>query len=231
MKKICVIVATNKEAEIIKGIPGISFIVSGVGSKNAQKAVSHANIKGASHIISFGTAGGLSPSLKKGDVVIPEHILKYKKEKALNVDPMWHKQVVALLKEPPFTLSTEKLLSVERVILDPAQKKRLYLETGCVSLDMESYFIAQACSEKKMHFLCIRAISDTYSMKIPDWIPLCIDSSGRFLPHFFIKELIKHPFHIKELICISDGFFKARKSLRYIINRIDPSFPHRALSR
>ncbi len=231
MKKICIIVATRKEAEIVKGVPEISFIISGVGSKNAQKAVSYAVTKGVSYIISFGTAGGLSPTLKKGDVVIPEQILKYNEEKALSVDPMWHKQVVALLKEPPFTLSTENLLSIERVILDPVQKKRLYLETGCVSLDMESYFIAQACSEKKMHFLCIRGISDTYSMKIPDWISLCIDSSGRFLPYSFIKELIKHPFHIKEIICISDGFFKVKKSLRYVINRIYSSFPERALSR
>ena len=229
--QVCIIVATDKEAEIIRGIAGLNLIISGIGSENSKKAVDCAAAKGFTHIISFGTAGGLSPRLKKGDVVIPEQIFGYKEEKAISVDPLWHKQIVALLKNPSFTLNTDCLLSVKDVVLEPAQKKRLYLETGCVCLDMESYFIACACSKKRMPFLSIRAISDTYTMKIPDWLPLCIESCGKFLPYLFIKELIKHPFHIKELICISDGFFKAKKSLRYVISRIYSSFPDRTLSR
>jgi len=229
MRDTCIIVATDREAEIIKGIVKTDrLIVSGIGAKGVKKAVNWAETRGLKHIVSFGTAGGLSPELKKGDVVIPKKIVGYK-EKAVTVDLEWHKRVLSLLKKAPFSLSTEALLSVESVVAEPVRKKRLYIETGCVSLDMESYPIACACLEKKMHFLCIRAIADTYAMKIPDWLHLCINSSGQFLLDKFIKELLKHPFHTKEVICIGCGFFKARKSLRYVMNRINSALPDRAL--
>ena len=52
-----------------------------------------------------------------------------------------------------------RLLTVDHLVCDPAEKRRLAREADAV--DMESAAIAEVCASKGIEFLAVRAVSDT----------------------------------------------------------------------
>jgi len=216
-----IITATKREGKILDKIVDPERVcVSGVGSKNAEEATEYVISKGAKLIISFGTACGLNPSLRKGTIIIPDSIRNVEGEK-IQVNNI--NEVLKGLKISKIKIGNH--ISVEDVLLEPEEKIALFRRTGCISADMESFFIAKRCMYAGVSFLCIRAISDTAYMKLPNWLKNSIDNSGNLNVVFFLKGLLKNLSDIKDLILLTDGFIKAKRSLRYVMRRICPSLP------
>jgi len=221
MNNINIITATYQEARILKNL---SINVSGIGGEKAYKKAKYLISKGASFIISFGVATALAPYVKVGDVIIPKVIISHERTK-LYVDLQWHTNIMKRLIDSPYLISYKSLLEVRSVIMDTKQKKMLYMETGCIAADMESAAILKAAIEANIPFICIRAISDSYNMKIPEWVIESIQDSGRLSYSSFIKGLFSHPLDIIDIIKLSIGFNKVKRSLNHVMFRIYPSLP------
>ncbi len=218
-----IITATKREGKILdKIIDPEKVHISGIGPKNAEETTKYIISKGAKQVISFGTACALNPFLKKGTIVIPDSIRNSEGERIRvnNID-----KVLKELKNSGVKIKTGNHISVEDVLLEPKEKIDLFKRTGCISADMESFFIAKRCIDAGMSFLCIRAISDTAYMKVPDWLKNSIDNSGNLKAGYFLKKLLKNPFDIKDLFLLIDGFMRAKRSLRYVMRRIYSSLP------
>ena len=218
----CIITATWQEANILKDIN--SVYVCGIGGYRAYSKTKSLISKGASYILSVGTAAGLRPNVKAGDIVIPKKIIDHE-ERELHIDRQLHKDVMGQLKGCGYNIWNEPLIEVDYVISDILEKKRLYEKTGCIAADMESAAIFRACLEMDIPFTCIRAIVDECITGLPQWIASLVDSSGIFSYSRLVKGLILHPWDLTVLLRISIGFFRAKKSLRSIIGRIYPSLP------
>ena len=219
---LCIITATYQEANILKNVKGVH--VCGIGRHRAYKKAKCLISEKASCIISLGTAAGLRSDLKAGDIVIPRKIIDHEK-KALYVDEGCYKKVINRLADCPYEIRNGPLLEVDLVVSDPAKKKKLYDETGCIAADMESAGIFRACLENDIPFLCIRAILDTYNTRMPDWIAGLVDDSGRFSYLLLLKGLSSHPLDLPVLLRISISFFKASRALKYVTGRVYPSLP------
>jgi adenosylhomocysteine nucleosidase len=113
-------------------------------------------------IVSAGFAGGLSRELRRGDVLMADHVVN-PAGRSLSVGLQLDRETV----ESQRSLHVGRLLTVDRVITRPAEKLRLGEEHAAVACDMESMAVAEACREAKVRFLSVRMISDAADDELP----------------------------------------------------------------
>lgn len=222
MRNIHVIIATLQEAKIFKGLP-LSISISGVGRENAYKKAQAVISRGASFLISSGTATALSPYLRPGNIIMPKMILSSSGE---TLYVARHRDIVQRLRiherNPVFF---GPLLETNYVLTDLRDKRRLYNETNCIAADMESATILKAAYEAKVQFICIRSISDSHDMRMPQWLLNCLKENGMIPFGLLIKGILFHLSDLYDFIRLVNGFYKARNSLRAVIGRICSSLP------
>jgi adenosylhomocysteine nucleosidase len=56
---------------------------------------------------------------------------------------------------------TSRILTVDHLVSDPAEKRRLAIEHDADAVDMESGAIEEVCAARRVHFRAVRAVSDT----------------------------------------------------------------------
>ncbi len=139
----------------------IVIVESGVGEAAAAEAT-RALIQGHEPrwIVSAGFAGGLDDRLQQNDILMADSIA------ALD-----GRQLALDLKLPPGALGPRvhagRLLSVDRVIQQPDEKRRLGQQHGALAVDMETWGVAEACRAGNTRFLSVRVISDTVDRTLP----------------------------------------------------------------
>jgi adenosylhomocysteine nucleosidase len=119
-------------------------------------------------VVSAGFAGGLQDGIARGDLVMADRVaaagggewsigLKLSEE-AVRATP---------------GLRTGRVLTVDRLIRSPEEKRRLGSEHQAIACDMETAAIAQVCRERKVRFLSVRLISDAVDDTLPpdvEWL-------------------------------------------------------------
>src|SRR5579863_6845080 len=124
------------EARIAAG-PGVRVICSGNG-KNLAASLSRAIAEGATGVVSFGVAGGLSPDLQPGTCIIGSAILfETDRINRINTDAAWSKK---LLQSIPGAVRG-MLFGVPGPVTHPQAKAELYVKTGAIAVDMESHIV------------------------------------------------------------------------------------------
>ncbi len=148
----------------------------GMGAARARQAARSLLDAGATALLSWGTAGGLDPALRPGDVVLPLTIVP-SGGVGLEVDAAWHMRLCKCLAGS--NINTGPLIQSPRVVADPADKAELFQSTGAVAVDMESAVIAQVCKDANKPFMAIRAIADPARRSIPAAVVKAMDVNGR----------------------------------------------------
>ncbi len=147
------------------GLNGRSIVVthSGVGQVNAAAAAT-ALILGhrPQWIISAGLAGGLHPSIKRGDIIMPDVVLG-ENGRRLAIDL----HISAQQKSAMPGLHVGPLLTIDRVAFKAAEKRRLGATHSALAVDMETLAVAEVCQRERQRFLAVRVISDTVDEELP----------------------------------------------------------------
>lgn len=132
--------------------PNAVFIHSGVGRSHARRAAEALLLRypDLTGMICTGFAGSLTEDLTTGDLVVGGAVGDEGRI------PPWP-DVRGL---PKGTLFGD-VVTVDRVILDRAEKKRLALERHAVAVDMEGAAVGSVARMNGLPFLSIRAILDT----------------------------------------------------------------------
>jgi adenosylhomocysteine nucleosidase len=111
-------------------------------------------------VVSAGFAGGLADGLNKGHLLMADEVVASSGE-AIAIDR----------KVDPASLASGlhvgRLLTVDRLIREPAEKRSLGTTHHAVACDMESFGVAQACREAGVPFISARVISDTVDDRLP----------------------------------------------------------------
>jgi len=113
-------------------------------------------------VLSAGFAGGLTDKLKRHEILMVDDLVDIDGGH-LTID----------LKVDPDVLSGSsgvhvgRLLTADRVIRLPHQKRSLGEEHGALAVDMESFAVAEVCRSRKVRFLAIRVINDTVDEELP----------------------------------------------------------------
>ncbi len=147
------------------GLKGRRVLVarSGPGKANAAK-VTEALVAGHKPlwVISAGFAGGLDAKLQRGDVLVVERVVD---ATGAEIEVDIQLDTAALAKNPH--VHAGRLLTVERMVRSPEQKRELARRFQALAVDMESFAVAEVCRRHNVHFLGVRAITDTVDDPLP----------------------------------------------------------------
>lgn len=113
-------------------------------------------------VISAGFAGGLRPELRQGDIVMANEIAD---AGGLRLAIDFKIGQAALAQSPG--LHVGRLLTVDKIVRTPADKRALGEQHGALAVDMESSAVAEVCRNERVRFLSVRVISDTVDRELP----------------------------------------------------------------
>lgn len=167
------------------GISGRRVVIlrSGAGQSQAAKA---AELLIETHrpktVISAGFAGGLTPSIKRGSILLancvqdssgrqiildkssaPSNDLN--QEQLVQFPAIENPSDYSQIKWPNFHIG--KLLTLDRIIREPSEKQSLNEKHQALAVDMETYAIAEVCLRHKTPLSSIRVINDASDELLP----------------------------------------------------------------
>lgn len=132
----------------------------------AQMAVALATAvgSGCAGIISFGIAGGLDPQLRAGTHIVASSVIGANGVRtALPTDERW---TALLLQAHPQAVHAP-VLGVDAPVADPAEKIRLFRQTGAAAADTESHIAAAAAMQHGLPLAVLRVVAGPAGQRVP----------------------------------------------------------------
>ncbi len=147
----------------------VVLTLAGPGQKNARRAT-EILIDGhhPRRVVSAGFAGALCTKLKRNDILIADQLLKQ--------DESSSDRPCRIAVDVPRGLASATarpgvhrggLLTVDRVVRSPKQRKELFDRTGALAVDMETFAVAEACAARQTAFSSVRVINDLADETLP----------------------------------------------------------------
>lgn len=196
---------------------GAMLFLSGIGANRARVAAQALLEKGATALVSWGSAGGLMPALSPGSLILPERILGAD-QSVYPTDPVWHERLCSRLKgyvDPHRGVLAESTV----VLTSQSEKAALLRRTGAVAVDMESASIAREAKEAGIPFMAIRAIADGAQVDMPRSALDSIDEFGRVRRMRLLSLIVKHPGELFVLLRMGRNFRSAETTLARVALR------------
>ena len=201
---------------------GVLVHLSGVGRKRAARAAQSLLNRGATALLSWGTAGGLVPGLVPGNLVLPRTVMG-SDSSLFQVDPSWHERLRSRLKGC-IDLRSETLIESATVLMTPEEKRALASRTGAVAVDMESAAVAFTAEQARLPFVALRVISDTLNQTLPSSVLSAYDTSGHLKMWKLLRGLVQHPEELLEWMHLTTSLREARKTLTRIVRSTEGDF-------
>jgi len=135
----------------------------GVGAPAAERAT--ADVIAMHHpawVVSAGFAAALADNLRRGDILMPDRVVDLQHQE-LTVGLQMDRRVV----EATAGLHVGRLLTVDRLVHEPDQKRQLGRQYDALACDMETRASGEVCSRDKVRFLSVRVISDAMDDRWP----------------------------------------------------------------
>lgn len=193
---------------------GIIVIISGNGAENGRLAAENLLKKGATALVTWGSAGALHPALLPGSLVLPEKILSPGQSR-LAVDVAWHRRLSDCLGEH-FKLHTGPLFQSPTILTDPFEKANLFTKYHAIAVDMESASVASVARREKVPFVAIRSVADTADMIIPVSAIEATDEHGRLRLLRMFKGLARNLEDFPLMLRLGRNFYAALNTMKSV---------------
>ena len=190
---------------------------TGLGRRAAAAAEAVLGAFSPKAVLSAGTAGGLCPDLKAGDVVICERVRAADGASPEDAEPVLADAdlLATALKagdQAGVSVRSGRSVTVDSVAWGADEKAHLRSQAGDDIVEMESYWVGRAALRLGIPFLAVRAVSDGAEDTLID-IPGLVGEDGvidysRFLP--YVQE---HPEHVPLLAQGAESSRRALESL------------------
>jgi hypothetical protein len=200
------------EEKIAKAF-GYPIILSGCIEETLIKRMEAAIIAGATRFLSFGVAGGLTHTLKSGDIVVGTWVLD--RGQKIYSDKQWIDKFKTL-----WNKSTKLHFGGIDGTTHPLGKKEKLHEIDSIAcaVDMESAIMARIAYNHNIPFSIIRTISDSIEVELPHAAMVALNLDGSINYKAIIKSLLKDITQIFDLIKLGFSSKKALNTLRLITN-------------
>ena len=183
---------------------GYPVIYSGPGSWGLDNLGTLFSGGDVASVLFLGFAGGMTPSLVAGDILVGTRVMKA----GYGSYPVF----------PPDFLSlryrTGTILSVGHPVGTPAEKVRLQAETGGDVVDMESAGWLACASRHSVQGWVVRVVSDAAGETLPPEMMAFVDSQGETSLRGIVKTLLMRPAVIPAILSLVRGMVRAHISLR-----------------
>jgi adenosylhomocysteine nucleosidase len=195
----------------------VALAISGVGAAAAARAT-EALLTGhrPRWLISAGFSGALQPGLERNAILVAESVGDAAGRR-INVD--LQSGPVAWNEMPGVRIG--KLLSVDRIVRQPQEKRLLGQQHAALAVDMESSTVAEVCSRTAARFLAVRVVSDTVDEVLPPDIERLSrkkSSAGRF--GAALAAALDRPGALKEMLKLRENALVASDRLAKFLARV-----------
>jgi hopanoid-associated phosphorylase len=196
-----------REARIVRGKRVVTLTGGGdaLGLKRQLDTVLPEG--GVSGVISIGIAGGLSPDLRPGHVVIGSEVVIGTERYETDADwlqRMWR----AIPRSKPGIVAGS-----DSVIMHRPEKTALYERTGAVAVDMESHIAARAAHQYKKPFAVLRVVCDPGDRTLPPAALIAMKPDGSVDTQAVLRSVIAHPQQIPGLLYLARDSATAFRTL------------------
>ncbi len=204
-----IVVGLAAEARLARGLGGLVEIGGGLdgGLAAAERLVG----RGVCGLLSFGLAGGLSPEMEAGAIVVPAAVLSDDGRWA--ADPA----LAALLGTPAGIL-----LAASGIIATRAAKQAAWQRTGAMAVDMESGAVARVAAQRRLPFAVLRAVCDPAGRDLPPAALTAVDAAGRIKAAALAASLARHPGQVAGLVALAREAGRARQALLARVRTVGP---------
>jgi len=182
---------------------------AGVGPRRAQAAARALLGDGAGRLLVWGTAGGLTPAMKPGTLLLPARVASSSGD-VLPVDGAWHAQLGEALRDcgPP---ETGTLVTTADPAATPEDKRALADRTGAVAVDMEAAAVLAVAREAGVPCAVVRAVVDPVDQTLPGVVMAAV--GDRFLGPEIALRLLLRPRDLGAVRRLDRAFRIARRTL------------------
>lgn len=199
-----IVVGLNAEAMLARRLcPDAMIGISGATRAGAERAVSGLVARGATRLLSFGLAAGLDPTLRPGDLLVPDAVLVDGRH--LATDP--------LLRSLLGPGATGPLLHSDVLVASRAAKADLLARTGCRSLDMESGPAALAAEAAGIAFAVLRAVCDPAERTLPPAACIPLQPDGKLQIVSLLRSILRRPGQVPALLALGRDVSRAKTAL------------------
>jgi hopanoid-associated phosphorylase len=204
------------EARIASG-PGVVVICRNTQSELAA-SLDQAVKRGCRSIISFGVAGGLAPHLRPGNWVVASSIIDAQQSRP--TDRSWSETILKMIpgaEHRPIT-------GVDYAVAAPEAKRRMHVETGAATVDMESHLVARLASTHGLSFTAIRVVIDPAHREVPGAALAGMRPDGGTSITAVLRELVAGPSQLSGLLRVAYDAYAARRALLRARRLLGPNF-------
>jgi adenosylhomocysteine nucleosidase len=182
--------------------PGMRLVNVGLRAVRLDRAAAILDEQLPQAMILAGLAGALDPALKIGDVVMAPP-----------------PQGVPAL--PGVRVGT--LCTAQDIIATPAEKARLFQESGCAAVEMEAAAVVPLAARAGVPLLSLRAISDTAGETLDARFLHLVDPEGRPRAGRAARLVLAHPTKLPELLRLQRATAVALAALTAAIGHLAAS--------
>ncbi len=206
-----ILVGLEAEAVLARRLKGpVRVGIGGATAPGGRRAVDALLAGGATHLLSFGLAGGLDPALRPGTLLVPERVVVG--NRGLRCDSALR----ARLGEGV----ASSLLHSDALVSEAGEKQRLFAATGCASVDMESGIVAVAAEAAGLPFAVLRAVCDPAERTLPAAARLPLHPDGRVRVGALANSILHDPWQLPSLVSLGRDAGLARRMLSNRINAL-----------
>ncbi|MEC7641042.1 MAG: hypothetical protein VYC17_02700 [Nitrospinota bacterium] len=243
-KSICIIGALKDEVAAIKGqmliedsvrlgsthaLKGswhgqpLILLRSGMGKHRARDALFQAQDRfPLSIVISIGFAGGVRPGLREGDLVFADTVFDScaASENLPSRQPLpaLDKTLVdrAMMLCPNIQSHRGGLLTVDKAVCKPEEKRALGNRYPILAVDMETAGLLPVAMENHLPFLSVRAVTDTVDQELVNFSSY-VDETGEVSKLKAGWHILTHPATIPKIRDLRDHCRTATFNLTYFV--------------
>jgi adenosylhomocysteine nucleosidase len=190
---------------------------SGAGRAAAAKAAETLlNAHLPTWIISAGFCGGLDPRLKRQDILVADTIVD---AEGNSISVALPDEVRALAGEQKTHVG--KLLTADRIICLPKDKRALGEKHAALGVDMESLAVAEVCRQHPTRFLAVRVVSDAVGDELPREVErLLKQKSNASRWGAALGAMINRPGSVKDMYNLKENALLATDALGRFLARL-----------
>lgn len=194
----------------------VVVVITGIGKRSGEVTNLLVRVYKLKLLLSCGFGGGTVRSLRRGEAVICQSILRPEPKGELFSDNHLSLLAARALALSSIPFSWGRGLTVPRFISEPQEKTALGEKYGIQVLEMENFWEAEVASSHQIPFVAVRFVSDTSRDKSPPFEKF-VDPGGRWLIGRTTRYFARHPLSLLALPGIFRGFWKARRNLKLFL--------------
>ena len=197
-------------------------VVLGIGMRSVPSGLQDLLANSADLCIAAGLAGSLKKQWHAGAILVAKAVRMSGPDRAIESDKSLVETARRLGAAP-----VDFFLTSSAVLNSPAEKLRFGQIADAV--EMESFHVLSRAAENRIPSVAVRAISDGAETNLPFNLNRIIDDRGQIRWSAALKEVIKSPLRVPQLIRFGVESARAVRNLAHFLDRYTKSLvgaPH-----